>query len=403
MKVDLSCPVEVRGYALSGDGDAMRASIRLYNLTRRRVAWLEGAAGWFSASGKRMATPFRADSLRAPGESAFRIALETSRLPDANRLELRFSRVGFDDGDEWRAGDGPFADLEPLPAIAPPELDALRDFAGADAVCYPKQTSQIWRCVCGRLNPNDVDTCARCHRSHFAAIACTSDAVRSRAESTPAGQSYASEPELCAASGEEIEGRSIPRERAARLDSAANAEPCAASGKKIEGCSVSRERAARLDNAANAEPCAASGENLRGRAIPQMRAAGQDGINEPESCAASGEEIESRSVPRGHATAAKGSEARRRKGQTIPPSRTEDVRADEIDPLAGEPDGEFSGKELAALHAQYLRQRSRLLRRTAIAAVLVLILAVWFALRPSAPTHADFSETAADEAVSAEN
>lgn len=374
MKVDLSCPVEVRGYALSGDGDAMRASVRLYNLTRRRVAWLEGAAGWFSASGKRMATPFRADSLRAPGESAFRIALETSRMPDANRLELRFSRVGFGDGDEWRAGDGPFADLEPLPAIAPAELDALRDFAGADAVCYPKQTSQIWRCVCGRLNPNDVDTCARCHRSHFAAIACTSDAVRSRAESTPAGQGYASESGLCAASGEEIESRSIPRERAARQDSAANAEPCAASG-----------------------------ENLRGRAIPQVRAAGQDGINEPESCAASGEEIESRSVPRGHATAAKGSEARRRKGQTIPSSRTEDVRADEIDPLAGEPDGEFSGKELAALHAQYLRQRSRLLRRTAIAAVLVLILAVWFALRPSAPTHADFSETVADEAASAEN
>lgn len=374
MKVDLSCPVEVRGYALSGDGDAMRASVRLYNLTRRRVAWLEGAAGWFSASGKRMATPFRADSLRAPGESAFRIALETSRLPDANRLELRFSRVGFDDGDEWRAGDGPFADLEPLPAIAPAELDALRDFAGADAVCYPKQTSQIWRCVCGRLNPNDVDTCARCHRSHFAAIACTSDAVRSHAESTPAGQGYASESGLCAASGEEIESRSIPRERAARLD-----------------------------NAANAEPCAASGENLRGRAIPQVRAAGQDGINEPESCAASGEEIESRSVPRGHATAAKGSEARRRKGQTIPSSRTENVRADEIDFLAGEPDGEFSGKELAALHAQYLRHRSRLLRRTAIAAVLVLILAVWFALRPSAPTHADFSETVADEAASAEN
>ena len=340
MKVDLSCPVEVRGYALSGDGDAMRASVRLYNLTRRRVAWLEGAAGWFSASGKRMATPFRADSLRAPGESAFRIALETSRLPDANRLELRFSRVGFDNGDEWRAGDGPFADLEPLPAIAPAELDALRDFAGADAVCYPKQTSQIWRCVCGRLNPNDVDTCARCHRSHFAAIACTPDAVRSRAESTPAGQGYASESGLCAVSGE-----------------------------RIEGCSVSRERAARLDSAANAEPCAASGENLRGRAIPQVRAAGQDGINEPESCAASGEETESRSVPRGHATAAKGSEARRRKGQTIPSSRTENVRADEIDFLAGEPDGEFSRKELAALHAQYLRQRSRLLRRTAIAAV----------------------------------
>ena len=157
------------------------------------------------------------------------------------------------------------------------------------------------------------------------------------------------------------------------------------------------------DGSGEPKPCAASAEKTESRSVSQMHAAGQDNIGKPEPYTVTAEKTEGRSVPQMRATATKGSEARRRKGQTIPPSRTEDVRADEIDPLAGEPDGEFSGKELAALHAQYLRQRSRLLRRTAIAAVLVLILAVWFALRPSAPTHADFSETAADEAMSAEN
>ena len=55
-------------------------------------------------------------------------------------LELCFSRVRFADGGEWRAGAGPFAEMQPLPPIVPGELAALRELAGGDAVCYPKQT-----------------------------------------------------------------------------------------------------------------------------------------------------------------------------------------------------------------------------------------------------------------------
>ena len=112
--------------------------------------------------------PFCVERLRACGGHGFRIALETALLPEADRLELCFSRVRFADGGEWRAGAGPFAEMQPLPPIVPGELAALRELAGGDAVCYPKQTSKLWRCVCGRLNPNDEDRCARCRRDHIA-------------------------------------------------------------------------------------------------------------------------------------------------------------------------------------------------------------------------------------------
>ncbi len=179
MRLDLSCPVEVRGYAISAGGGVVRASVRLHNLARRQVASIEGAAGWFStASDRRLAMPFCVERLRACGGHGFRIALETALLPEADRLELCFSRVRFADGGEWRAGAGPFAEMQPLPPIVPGELAALRELAGGDAVCYPKQTSKLWRCVCGRLNPNDEDRCARCRRDHIAALACTPEAVR---------------------------------------------------------------------------------------------------------------------------------------------------------------------------------------------------------------------------------
>ena len=344
MKLDLSCPVEVRGYALSEDGGAVRASVRLYNLSQRRVAWIEGAAGWFAGGARRMATPFCAGSLRAAGESAFRVALETSRLPGANRIELRFLRVGFEDGGEWRAGDGPFTEMEPLPPIAPDELDALRGVAGADAVCYPKQTSQVWRCVCGRLNPNGAERCARCHRDHFAALACTPEAARREAGRAPRSAKAALE--------EADVGEDFARKRASRSVETALEEAGA-------GEDFVRKRAPRSAEAASEE--AGAGEDFaRKRASRSAEAALEE--------AGAGKDFVRKRALRSRK---KGSEAvsrqARKTARGAKPARRD----------------AFDEAEIAALHAQYLRQRSRLLRRTAAAAVLALILAVWIALRPA--------------------
>lgn len=179
MKLDMSCPVEVRGYTLTYAGSKVEASVRMYNLRACRVASIEATAQWrCAATGKSVASPFSAGQLRAGGQSGFVISLSTDRLPDADGLDVLFTRVRFENGEEWRAGEGPFAEIGPLPAMDDGERAMLCEVAGADAVCYPEQTSRTWRCVCGRVNPNSADTCVRCHRDHFTAIGYTPDNVR---------------------------------------------------------------------------------------------------------------------------------------------------------------------------------------------------------------------------------
>ena len=184
MKLDLSCPIEMRGYSLSYENGIAEASVRLYNLTTRRIASFEAVAKWHSSvSEKSIATPFCADRLRAGGENGFRISLTSSRLADADRLELVFTAVHFDDGDPWRTGEGMIVDVTPLEAISSADLAALRSIAGEDAICFPKQDSLTWRCVCGRVNPNSDESCARCHRLQQIAIGHTPESVRLLGES----------------------------------------------------------------------------------------------------------------------------------------------------------------------------------------------------------------------------
>ena len=179
MKLDLSCPVEMRGYSLSYADNAVNASVRLYNLSARRIASFEAIAKWRSrVSGKSIAAPFCAERLRAGGEKGFRIELNCSRLPDADQLELVFTSIRFDDGDNWRAGEGMIVDIAPLEVISSSDLSALRTIAGDDAVCFPKLDEHIWRCVCGRTNSNAEKECARCHRERRTAIGYTPENVR---------------------------------------------------------------------------------------------------------------------------------------------------------------------------------------------------------------------------------
>lgn len=180
MKLDLSCPIELRGYTLSYTDSAAQASVRLYNLTNRRIASFEAIAKWRSRTTDRgVAMPFCAERLRAGAENGFRIDLSCDRLPDADRLELVFTAVRFEDGgSDWRAGEGMVVDISPLEPIASADLQALRSAAGPDAVCFPRQDRQTWRCVCGRTNAHSDDVCARCRRDRLTAMSHTPESIR---------------------------------------------------------------------------------------------------------------------------------------------------------------------------------------------------------------------------------
>jgi len=186
MKLDLSCPIELRGYTLTSADGTVEASVRLYNLTNRRIASFEAIAKWKSrTSGRSTAMPFCAERLRAGGENGFRIALSCNRLPDADQLDVVFTTVTFEDGcDGWRAGDGMIVDIGPLEPISSADLAALRAAAGEDAVCFPVENAETWRCVCGRVNPRSAEVCVRCHRAQADALVFTPGQVHSFTEAS---------------------------------------------------------------------------------------------------------------------------------------------------------------------------------------------------------------------------
>lgn len=182
MKLDLSCPIELRGYTLSYTDNAAEASVRLYNLTNRRIASFEAIAKWRSRTTDRgVAMPFCAERLRAGGENGFRISLSCDCQPDSDQLDLVFTSVRFEDGGpDWRAGEGTIVDIAPLESISSADLEALRNAAGPDALCFPKQNRQVWRCVCGRINALDDSLCVRCHRDHLTVLDFTPEKIRSQ-------------------------------------------------------------------------------------------------------------------------------------------------------------------------------------------------------------------------------
>jgi len=184
MKLDLSCPVELRGYALRRSGNETSATARMFNLTAHRIDVIDAVLKWrCSDTGRSLAMPITVDRLRAVGGSTFSLTFTNDRLPDADDVEILISSVRFDDGtDPWRSGNGLIVPLEPLPSISAEELTALRAAAGEDAVCYPEQQELTWRCVCGRPNPADAECCARCRRNRADALRCTPGYVQNAAQ-----------------------------------------------------------------------------------------------------------------------------------------------------------------------------------------------------------------------------
>ena len=182
MKIDLSCPIEVRGYTLSRTDRDMQAVVRLYNLTDRRIASIEAVARWQStAENRRIVCPFSMERMNACGRSIFQITLDNNRMPNADNIEILFNTVRFEDGDtEWHAGNGPFAEMTPLPPLDSEERTLLKAAAGEDAVCWPRQNDAVWTCICGRMNPFGTDVCARCRRCKNETMACTPNRAKEK-------------------------------------------------------------------------------------------------------------------------------------------------------------------------------------------------------------------------------
>jgi hypothetical protein len=165
--IDLTCPLELRGYEiLHDDGNNVRAYIALYNLLDKRIAHFDAVVRWVSAEyDEYEEMPFFADQLRASARTLFHISVSTQDMPHADRLEIHFLRICFEeDLPDWIGDPDRLIDIDLGEEPDGRTLNYLMSLAGRDAVRFPRKTTDYWICVCGHVNAEGFAQCRRCRR-----------------------------------------------------------------------------------------------------------------------------------------------------------------------------------------------------------------------------------------------
>ena len=166
MIIDLSCPIELRGYELlSDDHGNTRAYIKLRNLSEKSVISYTATVSWHNGdTQERVNENIEVDAFEIAPKSAFKLVHSTKNQGFFDHVEMYFASVGFSDGEKWTPKDGALIDVGEQKILKGAELDRLREAAGNDAVQYPQVQKDYWRCVCGRINLLTDDVCIRCER-----------------------------------------------------------------------------------------------------------------------------------------------------------------------------------------------------------------------------------------------
>lgn len=185
MIIDLSCPIELRGYELLQDdhGNA-RAYLKLFNLSNQIVTGYSATVCWFNGLTRASITEnIEVGACELAPKSAFKLVHSTRDTVAVDYVELYFSSVSFANGEIWRPKDGDLIEIGEQPRLEGAQLDMLKRAAGRDAVQYPQVQKNYWRCVCGRINLLEDESCARCERSrNEVLIRLNEKAIRNGAE-----------------------------------------------------------------------------------------------------------------------------------------------------------------------------------------------------------------------------
>lgn len=164
--VDLSCPIELRSYELlSDDFGNIRAYIRLHNLSKKKIVGYNATINWYNALTRaRITESISVDQCEVEPLSQFKLVHSTVNCAKVDHVEMYFSSVLYEDGTEWKPGDGDLIEIGEQPLLTGVKLDRLISLAGEDAVQYPQVQKEYWRCVCGRINLLSEEKCIRCQR-----------------------------------------------------------------------------------------------------------------------------------------------------------------------------------------------------------------------------------------------
>lgn len=166
MIIDLSCPIELRGYELlTDDAGTTRAYLKLFNISNKTITGYSATVHWSrDLTDDEINDHIAVDAIEIGEKINFELKLTSDLIRNADRMELYFSSVQFNDGSSWRPQDGDLVDVDEQPYLQGMPGQILRDKAGDDAIMYPQTQDRFWRCVCGRINLLTDSHCLRCQR-----------------------------------------------------------------------------------------------------------------------------------------------------------------------------------------------------------------------------------------------
>lgn len=164
MRIDLSCPVELRECALPTE-EYKVCDMTLFNLSEKAVKSVQACFICYDEQGEEMARSVeRVLTDDAQPRSSFTMSTVVEEAVEAAGLEVIFEKVFYEDGTVWRRTPGEAAEFQPTPMLSGNRLEMIRQMAGEDAITYPSDQGAVWVCVCGRPNAAGEDTCRRCGR-----------------------------------------------------------------------------------------------------------------------------------------------------------------------------------------------------------------------------------------------
>lgn len=172
MKLDLSCPVEIRMAIVSSEDVG---TLRLLNLSGKVIASIQVSFETETGHGNQ-----RIMDVSAMSGGRFEVSIPVLGAREGQLADATVEKVWFDDATLWRRDLNATYSYEQNLLPLGRALEELCFVAGQDAVCYPSEQGFIWVCVCGGATSAEYDTCRVCGREKEGTFAhYTQEAVES--------------------------------------------------------------------------------------------------------------------------------------------------------------------------------------------------------------------------------
>ncbi len=168
MLIDLSCPIENRGAIVKTNSETNEPYVllKLLNISEKTITSIKFDVLAYDSNGTLLATiPVELNELSAVPKKYFaeNKAISGAGIEDAKNFIIDVKSAIFEDESVYEPSEENTVDADDKEASVDDVL-AIRHFV-PEAVCFAKEHTDYYRCVCGRPNFLDSENCVRCGRA----------------------------------------------------------------------------------------------------------------------------------------------------------------------------------------------------------------------------------------------